>query len=298
MRLSLDALLVLDSIDRNGSFAAAAEALHRVPSAVSYAVQKLEEDLGVKVFDRVGHRASLTPAGAELLQEGRVLLRAAQALEARTKRVASGWEAELRIAVDDLVPLHHLYPLLAEFYRANCGTRIRLSVEVLGGCWEALVQDRADLIVGAAGEGPSGGGYHIQPWAEAVFLFAVAPAHPLAAAPEPLTPERLLQHRAVSVADSSRSLPPRTVGLLDGQDVLSVPTMQHKIAAQRLGLGVGFLARHLLHDDLAHGRLLVKETLEARTPTPLSLAWRSSHRGRALAWFVDALNRIEIAGLR
>ena len=76
MRLSLDALLVLDAIDRKGSFAAAAVELHRVPSAITYTVQKLEEDLDVLLFDRRGHRAKLTAAGRELLDEGRHLLRA------------------------------------------------------------------------------------------------------------------------------------------------------------------------------------------------------------------------------
>lgn len=42
MRTSIEALLVLDAIERKGSFAAAAHELHRVPSALTYSVQKLE----------------------------------------------------------------------------------------------------------------------------------------------------------------------------------------------------------------------------------------------------------------
>ena len=59
MKLSLDALQVLDAIDRRGSFAAAAEELHRVPSAITYSVQQVEEGLDVLLFDRGGHRAKL-----------------------------------------------------------------------------------------------------------------------------------------------------------------------------------------------------------------------------------------------
>ena len=149
MRLSLDSLAVLDAIERHGSFAAAAEALHRVPSAVTYAVQKLEEDLDVAIFDRSGHRAALTEAGRELLREGRHLLHAAQELEGRVKRVATGFEVELRVAVDDLIPMERLFPLLNEFYRTNCGTRLKLLTEVYGGAWDALVTGRADLVIGA-----------------------------------------------------------------------------------------------------------------------------------------------------
>ena len=72
--ITIDALKVLDAIDRRGSFAAAAGELFRVPSAISYTVQKREEDLGVDIFDRSGHRATLTPAGKYLLKEGRALL--------------------------------------------------------------------------------------------------------------------------------------------------------------------------------------------------------------------------------
>src|SRR3569623_1505542 len=96
MNLTLESLRILDAIDRKGSFAAAALALDRVPSALTYTVRKLEEDLDVLLFDRRGHRAKLTPAGQELLSEGRNLLRAADELEQRVKRTATGWETELR----------------------------------------------------------------------------------------------------------------------------------------------------------------------------------------------------------
>ena len=62
LKLSLEALQVIDAIDRRGSYAAAAQELHRVPSALSYAVQKLEQDLDLLVFDRRGHRVRLTEA--------------------------------------------------------------------------------------------------------------------------------------------------------------------------------------------------------------------------------------------
>mgnify|MGYP000850196599 CR=1 FL=1 len=149
MKLSLEALQVLDAIERNGSFAAAAAELHRVPSALTYQVQKLEQDLDVLLFDRRGHRAVLTAAGRELLKEGRNLLRAADELECRVRRLATGWEVELRIAVDASLPLDGLLALLDAFYREDGGTRLRLSREVLGGTWDALVDRRADLGGGA-----------------------------------------------------------------------------------------------------------------------------------------------------
>lgn len=294
MRLSLDSLAVLDAIDREGSFAAAAEVLHRVPSAVTYAVQKLEEDLDVQLFDRSGHRAQLTDAGRELLREGRRLLGAASELEARVKRVATGFEVELRIAVSDLIPIGRLHPLFDQFYRSACGTRLKVMEEVFGGSWDALATNRADLAIGAPGDGPAGGGYTTVPLGSVAFDFMLAPQHPLAALPEPLRTEDVMKYRAVSAADSSRYLPPRTSGLLSGQDVLTVPDMRAKIAAQVAGLGVGFIPRHLGRPDVEAGRLVVKTVEEPKPDVPLFLGWRTGARGMALAWFLERLRDSEL----
>lgn len=289
MRLSLDALLVIDAIDRKGSFAAAAEELHRVPSALTYSVHKLEQDLGVDLFDRRGHRAVLTAAGRELLNEGRHLLRAAGELEARVKRVATGWEAELRIAYDDIIPVDSILRLAADFHRQECGTRLRISAEVLGGCWDALESGRADLVIGASGDGPAGGGYRTRALGNVEWVFAVATDHPLAQAPEPLKSADILCHRAVSVADSSRNLPPRTAGLLTGQETITVHSLRAKRLAQRMGLGVGNLPRYLAEREHAAGTLKIKQTEEPKISQTLFTAWRTAHKGKALAWFVERL---------
>ncbi len=290
MRLTLDALTVLEAIDRKGSFAAAAEELHRVPSAITYAVQKLEEDLGVLLFDRSGHRAALTEAGRELLREGRHLLQAATELESRVKRVATGYEVELRIAIDDLIPKERLYPLLQEFYRDACGTRLRLLTEVFGGTWDALVTGRADLVIGAPGEGPAGGGYSARSLGTVQWQFMVAPTHPLAAVPEPVPPEAILKYRSIAAADSSRNLPPRTSGLLTGQDVLTVPDMRDKIEFQCAGVGVGYLPPHMTRAEVAAGKLVVKQVLEPKAGSPVFIAWRTADNGKALRWFLNRLD--------
>lgn len=289
MRLTLDALTVLDAIDRKGSFAAAANELHRVPSAITYAVQKLEEDLDVPLFDRRGHRAQLTAAGRELLTEGRQLLEAASVIEGRVKRVATGYEVELRVALDDIIPVEKLFPLFEEFYRDACGTRLRVLTEVYGGAWDALASNRADLVIGAPGEGPAGGGYATRPLGTVRWQFMVAPTHPLARAPEPIPPEEIRKHRSVTAADSSRSLPPRTAGLLSGQDVLTVPDLRGKILCQRAGFGVGYLPVNLVRAEIKAKQLIVKQVLEPKPGAQLFIAWRSGNRGRTLKWFLDRL---------
>ncbi|MEP7155598.1 MAG: LysR family transcriptional regulator [Betaproteobacteria bacterium] len=291
MRISLDALQVLDAISRKGSFAGAATEMHRVPSAITYTVQQLEQDLDVLLFDRGGHRARLTPAGHELLNEGRQLLRAASDLECRIQQVAKGWETELRIAVDTIIGVERIFPLVEEFYKLASGTRIRVMTEVLGGNWDALVAGRADLVIGAGGDAPSGGGFATLPLGRIEFAFVASPAHPINLEPQPLAESTIARYRAISVADSSRNLPPRTVGLLSGQDVLTLPTMSTKVAAHIAGLGVGFLPRPLAEEAKRGGKLNILAVEIPKATGEAFIAWLPSRTGKALRWFLDTLQR-------
>lgn len=289
MRLSLEALEVLDAIDRKGSFASAATELHRVPSAITYSVRQLEDALGIELFDRKGHRAVLTAAGRELLAQGRGLLSAAADLECRVQQVAKGWESELRIAVDTIVGIDRLYRQVEDFYREATGTRLRLSTEVLAGTWDALASGRADLVIGASGDPPAGRNYATRLIGRVEMVFAAAPFHPICEDPRPLVDATILRHRAVSVADSSRLLPPRTVGLLSGQDTLTVPSMEAKAAAQVAGLGVGFLPRWVAEREAAAGRLRILPVAGTRPGADALAAWRPGQEGKALRWFVRRL---------
>src|SRR5690606_17645034 len=205
--LTLDALRVIEAIARRGSFAAAADELHRVTSAVSYTVQKLEEDLGVSLFDRSGHRARLTGAGELLVTRGRELLGAAAQLAGDVRAVASGWEPQLTIALDAVYPEELLVPLLARFYaehqapadaEAAAGgalTAIRISSEVLGGAWDALESGRADLAI-APGLAPLPG-FHTEALDSVPFVRVAAPTHPIFAEPDPFAVREL--YRAIAV---------------------------------------------------------------------------------------------------
>ena len=289
LKISLDALVTVDTIARRGSFAAAAKELFRVPSTISYTVSKLEEDLGVPLFERFGPKVTLTPAGAELLKEGRHLLKAAGDLERRVRRVASGWETEFTIAIDSVLAPAGLVDDIAAFYQVADQTRVRLMKEELSGTWEALLDRRADLLVGAAGAGPSGGGYTAEPIGTASFVFVVAPNHPLAALEQVLTKADLAGHRAIAVSDSARQLQARTVGLLFGQDTLSVPDMQTKYQYQLAGLGFGFLPEPFVRKALDEGLLVEKQVEESRSAETLYLAWRTGEEGAALKWWRERL---------
>jgi DNA-binding transcriptional LysR family regulator len=306
--LTPDALTMMDAIARTGSFAAAARELGKVPSALTYNVRQLEDALDVLLFDRSSRQAKLTAAGEELLNEGRRLLEAMDAVANRVKRVATGWETQLTIAVDGILSNTTVFELCEAFYALRPegpGTRLRLRSEVLAGTWEALTSGQADLAIGVSigADLQASMDIHLQPLGEIPFVFAVAPHHPLARIDGPLTDAQLMRHRAVAVADSAQRLTPLTVNLLPGQDVFTVPSGLAKLEAQLRCLGCGYLPEPIAREHIAAGRLVVKATERLQAVVQLGYAWRTASPreggmstasrhpqvGLALRWWLDQL---------
>lgn len=290
--ITLDALQTLDAIERRHSFAAAAEELHRVPSAVSYTINKLEEDLGVELFDRSRRKAELTAIGRLVLEQGRHILKASQELAAQARQAANGWEVELRICIESVLSCDAIYDLIEEFQHVQPKTQIRLSEEVLSGSWDALIDDRCDLVIGAEGAAPASG-FVQHALGQVIFDFAVAAGHPLTQLPTPLPASAILDYPTVIVSDSSQRLATRSAGLLDGRSRIYVPSIEHKIAAQRKGLGVGYLPRHRIMQQLAQGQLEILTLDVPRPPVDISVAWQRNNSGKGLQWFVKRLQRMQ-----
>ncbi len=289
--LTPDALAMLQTIADTGSFAAAARALGMVPSALTYRVRQMEDALDVLLFDRSSRQAVATPAGLELLREGERLLQEMDAVANRVKRVATGWEPQFTIAVDSIIAKATVMELCERFLEGAPPTRIRLRDETLSGTLEALTSGQADLALGVA-DLTQNTGLHSQPLGEVRFVFAVAPHHPLATAPEPLTDDLLRAHRAIAVADTISRGRGLTIGLLGGQDVLTVATMQDKLDAHIRGLGCGFLPESMAADHIDAGWLVVKATARPQRVISVNYAWRATPAapGRALQWWLDALS--------
>ena len=200
MRVNFDVLMILDALDRHGSFATAAESLYKTPAALSYMIQKLESDLNIVLLDRSGHRAKFTDTGRLMLEKGRQLLSAARDLEKQAQQLSAGWERELAIALDASFPFSALLPLIAEFYAQNPQTRLNFSHHTLAGSWEELTHHGADIILGAINEPPTSAEWSWQTLGALDNIFVVAPHHPLAQAKEPLANKQLSQHRAIVTA--------------------------------------------------------------------------------------------------
>ncbi len=302
--LTPDALVMVDTIARSGSFAAAARELGKVPSALTYSVRQLEEALDVLLFDRSSRQAQLTAAGTELLHEGRRLLQEMDAVANRVRRVAHGWEATLSISIDDILSIPTVFELVQAFCETREGappglaggpaTRLRLRSDVLAGTWEALVSGQAELAIGVTDHHANPGGIEMRSLGGIGFVYCVAPHHALAAGTAPLEDAELVHHRAVAVADTAQRLAPMTVNLLPGQDVLTVPTMRSKLEALLRGLGCGYLPEPLARPHLEAGHLVQRETARGNPHHELHYAWRAEGSalglGRALQWWLAQLD--------
>jgi molybdate transport repressor ModE-like protein len=288
--LTPDALSLLQAVSQTGSFAAAARELGLVPSAVTYRIRQIEDALDVLLFDRSSRQARLTDAGTELLREGGRLLQEIDAVANRVKRVATGWESQLTIAVDTVVSCATVMELVQAFFELAPTTRLRLLDESLTGTLETLTRGQADLAIGVVLEPGNSPGIQTLPIGEMQFVYVVAPHHPLAKLREPVSDEVLQKHRAIAVADSVQHGAAATFSLLPGQDVLTVPTMRAKIDAQLRGLGGGFVPEPLARPHVERGTLVVKKIQRSNRLVPLRYAWRTTTPpGRALSWWLKQL---------
>jgi DNA-binding transcriptional LysR family regulator len=290
--LTPDALAMLQSIEAAGSFAAAARAMGMVPSALTYRVRQIEDALDVLLYDRSSRQAQLTEAGGELLREAARLLIDIDAVANRVKRVATGWEPQFTIALDTIISKSTVMELCESFFSQTPPTRIRLRDETLSGTLEALTSGQADLAIGVTPDAANTPDVHSKPLGTINFVFAVAPHHPLANAPEPLSDAVIQQHRAVAVADSVQRGRGLTFGLLSGQDVFTVGSMHAKLDAQLRGLGSGGLPRCMADPYIDAGRLVVKKTERGLRQVSIHYAWRggkTATRGRAMQWWLEQL---------
>lgn len=292
--LTPESLTMLQEIADAGSFAAAARNSGMVPSALTYRVRQIEDALDVLLFDRSSRQARLTVAGRELLHEGARLLNEVDAIANRVKRVATGWEPSLTIAVDGIIHRTVMLELCEAFFALQPPTQVRLRAETMLGTIEAVSLGQADLAIGVAADPAVAAGLQVRPLGHQRFIYAVAPHHPLAGEPEPLNNDTIRRHRAVAVADTAQRGHGMTVGLLGGQDVLTVANMSTKLEVQLRGMASGFLPENLARPYIKTGRLVEKRVERPERLSPLSYAWRKSTGampGNALAWWLEQLDK-------
>jgi len=290
MNFDMHDLLLLETIHRSGSFSAAAEQLFRTRSAITQHIKKLEDQVGFQIFDRSQYRPSFTPEGLLFLENGLPLLRGLERLKANVQQIKQGWESEFSIAIDDILATENLYFLIEEFRKVAPSVTLRIHREVLNGCWDALLENRATLIIGASGDPPPTLFCGQSTLGTVEFVYIAAKDHPLTRLQPPLTSEDLEPFPRIIISDTSQNISKRSSLLSTNQPKIYVPTMDAKIKAHVMGLGVGYLPRPRIASLLQKSELVeLKLATQGKRKTHFNIAWQANSKSPTLAWFLEAL---------
>ena len=248
-RITLEQWRAFTAVVEGGSYAKAAEKLHKSQSSVTYSVQQMESLLGVDAFRIEGRKAVLTPTGELLYRRARYLLEEASALEQASQKLSAGWEAEIRIAVEIVFPAWLLLECLARFGDESPHTRIEVIETVLGHRTDALSSGLADLAI----FGMIPPGFVGESLMRMRFLLLTSPDHPLQHLGRKATMRDLRNYRHLVVRESNPERgSPTTIDVAQRWTVSHIAT---SVQAARCGYGFAGLPEELIRDDLASGAL-------------------------------------------
>ncbi len=285
---SKSSLEMIDTIARVESFSAAAEVLHKVPSAISYSVRQIEQELDVVLFRRLPRKVELTPAGELFLKQARAMLRQMEEVKAQTRRAAHGWQETLRLTLDNVVKLDKMKPLIEAFYQTFDHAELQINMEVFNGSWEALSQGRADIVIGATSAIPVGGDFEVKEMGILDWAFVMSPSHPCVKE-QRLTESFVSQFPAICLDDTSNVLPKRHTVHYPKQRRLLLPNWYSAIECLKNGVGVGYMPRHIAQPLIAEGMLVEKVLAEEKPLSQCCLVWRKDENHKMIQWMVDYL---------
>lgn len=255
--LSLDQFEVFASVVDEGSFAAAARRMNRAQSAITYAIQKLEDQTGAQLFDRSAYRPTLTEAGRNLLPRIRRILADIEDYRLHARQIAMGVEDELRLAIHPHTPANFLSGVLRDFKVAFPTVRIVASLQARNAAVESLRQGKSDLALLFA-IASFGEAFRHLPCTVVELVAVASPEHPLAQQGGPIGPELLRDNMHIAIHDSLTAEEERVVrGYgMDSPDFWLVMNFEimHNLLLGGVGWGVVPLSR--VAEDLAVGRLV------------------------------------------
>lgn len=254
--LTLDQMRIFVAVVEAGSFRGAASRLLRVQSAVSHSIANLEAQLGVTLFDRSGHRPTLTREGQALLADARAILLKVDSMRARARGLGEGVELELPIVVDTLFPIATVAAALRHMRKAYPSVGVRLSIAALGGPLTALMERRCTLGI-MVGEDFRDPRIELEALSSFPLIAVAASDHPLAVRTETesLSGDELMEHLQIVQQDPTPLSEGRDFGVLS-PGTWRVSSQEAKHALILGGLGWGRLPLWLVERDLAERRLV------------------------------------------
>src|SRR5712672_710884 len=261
--VSLDQLRTLIAAVDEGSFSAASRKLLRAQSVVSETISKLEEQIGVQLFDRAGRYPKLTAAGSAVLGDARSIIAGVDLLKARAKGMSDGLEPELSVVIDVFYPIDAITQVAKEFRQNYPGVALRIYVEALGGAIKPVLDGRCSIgVIGSLPVIPDTLAYERLPGI--AFLMVAARDHALSSYRGKIPKAVLGKHTQIVLTDRSELSSGREFG------VMSAATWR--------------LAELPIEDVPPDGLML-----------PMSAVWQTkSPPGPAGRWFVDRLKQFPV----
>jgi len=289
-KTTLEQWTVLAAVVDSGGFAQAAAALNRSQSAVSYALARLQDSLGVPLLVIEGRKAVLTAHGRTLLGRARELIHDLETLELLARSLEQGWEAELKLVVDAAFPRARLLDIIALLQTQCPNTQLQLADAVLSGAEEAITGALADLVI--TSRVPAG--YLGDRLLDVEFVAVARPDHALFRLRRDLTTQDLVRHVQAVVRDSG-SAHRRDEGWLGAEHRFTVSSMEASLATLLAGLAYAWLPLHLVADALASGRLqrLPLSSGGSRRVTLYVVVVRPELMGPAARAAVEAFGRMQ-----
>jgi DNA-binding transcriptional LysR family regulator len=232
----------------------------------------------------------LTEAGMIFIKEARRVIKKMNDTRHQCQQVANGWRGQLNIVVDKIVKPQRSRRLVLDFYRHFPDIELRVRYEVFNGVWDALVDGRADMAIGATRAIPVGGRFVFRDMGFLNWHCVVSVDHPLAALTgSPLSDDQLRLYPALCLEDTARNLPKRDTWTLDNQQRLVAPDWSTGIDCLCAGLCIGMVPAHMVSPLIEQGRLATLMLAEPLPDSPCCLTWEQNNHSPALAWLLEYL---------
>jgi len=250
MNTTLDEWEILHAVVQLGGFAPAAEQLNRSQSTISYAVARLQQKLGLKLFELKGRKAHLTEVGRALLADAEPHLAGFHLLEQRARSLASGGQSEIRLSIDSVFPNERLFAALAEFSQRFPYVQTSLRQSPFLAADSEFSAHQAHLCI----SGLVSHEYFVHPLLEIAMLAVARPDHPLHLLKRPVTRVDMMQHMA-SIIEGIGTGPKKRQPRGPAQRFLPLGTIQSAIDAVLSGLCFGWLPIYRIQSLLDSGEL-------------------------------------------
>jgi len=239
MKTTLDEWEILQAVVHLGGFAPAAEQLNRSQSTISYAISRLQEQIGIKLFEQKGRKAHLTEAGRLLLADAEPHLAGFHHLEQRAGSLASGGQSEIRLSVDSIFPNERLFAALAEFARRFPHVHQKLRQTTFISADSEFSAHNAHLCV----VGLMSREYFVKPVLDIRMTAIAHREHPLHSLKRQVSRIDMMRHMLVVIegaGSGSAKRQPRS----PAQRFLPVSTIEAAIDSVRSGLCFGWLPEY------------------------------------------------------